>query len=149
MARRRRPEMTSIDYVVIALSPALIMALVGSLCFFLVEIGYQGPFKERLNWIMFWFVFAIVLIARISIEEGKEKALLYGLALSGAVALVVMRLMDSVVVALALMAVVWWCANKLTWDCTVIDDEQDASGEGLLQVAGLDRGETSQASDPN
>src|SRR5262249_28163183 len=33
----------------------------------------------------------------------------------------------------------------LTWDCTVIDDEQDASGEGLLQIAGLDRGENSSA----
>ena len=149
MARRRRPEMTSIDYVVIALSPALIMALVGSLCFFLVEIGYHGEHGGRLNWIMFWFVFAIVLIARISIEEGKEKALFYGLALSGAVALVVLRLLDSVGVALGLLAVVWWCANKLTWDCTVIDDEQDASGEGLLQVAGLDRGDASRAADPN
>jgi len=139
--------MTSIDYVVIALSPALIMALVGSLCFFLLEIGYHGQYGGRLNWIMFWFVFAIVLIARISIEEGKEKALLYGLALSGAVAVAVLRFVDSPFVAWILMAVVWWCANKLTWDCTVIDDEQDASGEGLLQVAGLDRGDASPTAD--
>jgi len=141
--------MTSIDYVVIALSPALIMALVGSLCFFLLEIGYQGEFGGRLNWILFCFVFAIVLIARISIEEGKEKALFYGLALSGAVALAVLKFVPSPFIAWGLIAVVWWCANKLTWDCTVIDDEQDASGEGLLQVAGLDRGEASKAADPN
>ena len=36
------------------------------------------------------------------------------------------------------MAIVWWSAHKLTWDCTFIDDEQDASGEGLLQGMGLD-----------
>ena len=37
-----------------------------------------------------------------------------------------------------LMAVVWWSAHKLTWDCTFIDDQQDASGEGLLQAVGFD-----------
>src|SRR6266702_2945653 len=105
MARRRRLEMTPIDYVVIALSPALIMALVGSLCLFLLEIGYRGPYGGRLVWIMCWFVFAIVLIARISIEEGKEKALLYGLALSGAVAVAMLRFVDSPFVAWGLMAV--------------------------------------------
>src|SRR5258705_2930312 len=39
---------------------------------------------------------------------------------------------------LALMAVVWWCADKLTWDSTVIDDDEDASGEGLMQRIGVD-----------
>jgi hypothetical protein len=33
---------------------------------------------------------------------------------------------------------VWWCTNKLVWDCTLIDDKEDASGEGLLEVAGID-----------
>ena len=28
---------------------------------------------------------------------------------------------------------------ELTWDCTVIDDSQDASGEGLMQIVGLER----------
>ena len=36
------------------------------------------------------------------------------------------------------MAVVWWCADKLTWDSTVIDDDEDASGEGLMQRIGVD-----------
>jgi hypothetical protein len=33
--------------------------------------------------------------------------------------------------------VIWLCSWKLTWDCTLIDDDEDASGEGLLQAAGL------------
>src|SRR5260370_42515413 len=37
-----------------------------------------------------------------------------------------------------LIAVAWWCAHKLTWDCTLMDEKQDASGQGLLQTAGLD-----------
>ena len=36
------------------------------------------------------------------------------------------------------MVLVWWAAHKLTWDCTLIDDTQDASGQGLLQQMGLD-----------
>jgi hypothetical protein len=32
-----------------------------------------------------------------------------------------------------LLAVVWFCAHKLVWDCTLIDDDEDASGQGLLQ----------------
>ncbi|HEX7378134.1 MAG TPA: DUF4129 domain-containing protein [Pirellulales bacterium] len=135
---KKRPEMTSVDYVVIGLSPFLIMVLVGSLCFFLLEVGYRGQFSGRLHWILFWFVVGAVGIARISMEEGAERASLYGLGLAGAVAVAVLRFVDSPWIAWALMAVAWWCAHKLTWDCTLIDDDQDASGEGLLQVAGLE-----------
>ena len=37
--------------------------------------------------------------------------------------------------------------NKLTWDCTLIDDNEDASGEGLLQVAGIDENGASNEGD--
>jgi hypothetical protein len=137
---KQRPQKTSVDYVVIALSPLLIMVLVGSLCFFLLEVFYRGELAARLQWIMFWFVVATVGIARISMEEGTERASVYSLGLVAAVAVAVMQFIDSPWVAWALMALVWWCAHKLTWDCTLIDDEQDASGEGLLQVAGLEEG---------
>ncbi|HEX7449173.1 MAG TPA: hypothetical protein VF306_16585, partial [Pirellulales bacterium] len=142
---KRRPQMTSIDYLAIALSPLLIMVLVGSLCFFLLAVGYQGQFASRMNWIMFWFVVATVGIARISMEEGAERASLYGLGLSGAVGLAVAKFVDNPWIAWGLMALAWWCAHKLTWDCTLIDDDQDASGEGLLQIAGLDEGIRSNA----
>ncbi|MGE0757130.1 MAG: DUF4129 domain-containing protein, partial [Pirellulaceae bacterium] len=41
----------------------------------------------------------------------------------------------------ALIGLIWWCADKLTWDSTVIDESQDASGEGLLQNVGLEKNE--------
>jgi hypothetical protein len=41
-------------------------------------------------------------------------------------------------VNLFLMAVVWWCAHKLTWDCTFIDEKRQASGQGILAAAGLE-----------
>jgi hypothetical protein len=42
---------------------------------------------------------------------------------------------------IGLVAIVLWCADKLTWDCTVIDERKDASGQGLLQTAGLESSE--------
>ena len=137
MAKTRRQK-TLADYAVLAITPALIMLLVGSLVFFLLEATYAGQWAGRLRWILFWFVFASVLVARLAILEGAAHASLYGLFLAAATSLVVFRYVDFVVVALGLLGVVWWCANKLTWDCTLIDDSEDASGEGLLQAAGLD-----------
>lgn len=140
---RPRREKTLADYVVIAISPALIMTLVGSLVFFLLEASYAGQYAVRMRWIMFWFVFGSVLVARIAIEEGVDHARLFGLALAGATGLGAMRFVDAVIVAWVLLAVVWWCSWKLTWDCTLIDDSEDASGEGLLEAAGLAGGENS------
>src|SRR5581483_332743 len=39
---------------------------------------------------------------------------------------------------LGLVILTWWCAHRLTWDCTHLDDKVGASGEGLLQAAGLE-----------
>lgn len=133
-----RPQKTVADYMVIAVSPALIMLLVGSLVYFLLAIGYRGQFVDRLHWILGWFVLAIVLVARIAIEQGPEQARVYGLALAGATSLVMFRFVDAPWIAIGLLAVIWWCANKLTWDSTLVDDTEDASGEGLLQHVGLD-----------
>ncbi|HUE13778.1 MAG TPA: DUF4129 domain-containing protein [Planctomycetaceae bacterium] len=139
MAKKRR-EKTLADYVVIAISPVLIMTLVGSLAFFLLELSYQGQYEMRLKWILFWFVLASVLVARIAIEHGKEHASLFGCALIAVVGLAAIRLVDAFLLAWLLLAISWWCTWKLTWDCTLIDDREDASGEGLLQAAGFSAG---------
>lgn len=133
----KRLEKTMVDYVTIAISPMLIMLLVGSLMFFLLETMLSGAqYGGMLKWTMFWFVIAIVLISRIGMEQGSAYAAGYGLALAGAVWLVAAKYSNAMVAAVVL-GVVWWCANKLTWDCTLIEDTEDASGEGLLQVAGM------------
>jgi len=41
-----------------------------------------------------------------------------------------------------LMGIVWWASHQLTWDCTYIDDQVDASGVGLMQAAGIEEGES-------
>ena len=43
------------------------------------------------------------------------------------------RIHPAVVFGALLLAIVWWCANRLTRDCTLIDDDADSSGYGLLE----------------
>jgi hypothetical protein len=151
-------DKTLADYVVIALSPALIMALVGSLVFFLVEVLYVGQYGGRLLWVLFFFVFGSVLVARIAIELDERRAGAYGLVLAGVAWLGLQRFIEypegSVgaelgwAIHLGLILLIWWSANRLTWDCTMIDDQQDASGEGLLHAAGLEQAAAEQKTEP-
>jgi hypothetical protein len=84
---------------------------------------------------MFWFVFAIVLVSRIAIEKTPEQAALYGIALAASVWIYLVRTHPGYLLGIILLAIVWFCAHRLVLDCTLIDDDDDASGEGLLQKA--------------
>jgi Domain of unknown function (DUF4129) len=135
------------DMIAVAISPALIMLLVGSLIFFIIEVLYGGDYASRLRWTFGFFVFGSVLVARISIEFGDGRAALYGLALGFAAFLGMLRFVEfppgwleqlGPIVNIGLLILVWWCARKLTWDCTFIDDKRDASDRSVLEAAGLD-----------
>jgi hypothetical protein len=70
------------DIAVIALSPVFVACLVGSLVFFLLDVFYQGENEGGIRWMMFWYVVAIVAVARISVDRGLIIANVYGLALA-------------------------------------------------------------------
>ena len=133
-----RPRKSFADYAAIAICPVLIMLLVGSFVFFLVEIGYGGTHSGKLGWTLFWFVLAMVLITRIAIEKGYDHAGIYAFGLAAATGLVVTQYVNNFFGAWCILGLIWWATNKLTWDCTLIDEEVDASGEGLLQAAKLE-----------
>ncbi|MFT5303855.1 MAG: hypothetical protein ACI814_004677 [Mariniblastus sp.] len=123
--------------------PVLVMLMVGSLVFFLIEIFYRGPHGLRLGWVLGLFTAASVLVSRISISEGLERAALFGFALSAATIYVTISLVDfeygalfvlEPVVVIALVAIVMWSSNRLTWDCTVIDGSRDVSSIGLVEL---------------
>jgi hypothetical protein len=120
---------------VIAISPVLIMLLVGSLSFFLVEVFYRGELIAGVRWVVFWFVIAIVCVSRVGIEQGAAQATLYGAALTGATWLYLLQTHPAYLLGLVLLGTAWWCANKLTRNCTLVDDDEDATGQGLLQAA--------------
>ncbi|MCE9524578.1 MAG: hypothetical protein K8R36_00830, partial [Planctomycetales bacterium] len=148
-----RPPATAADYMVVALSPTLIFFLVGSLCFYLVEVFYQGQYEYRLLFVMAMFVMGIVALSRMAMEEGWAYALLYAVGLAVVVGIALATFIQirgplapfGLFINWGLMALVWWSAYKLVWDCTLIDESQDSSGAGLLQTMGLDQmdGETS------
>jgi hypothetical protein len=144
----RRFQKTLVDYLVIAISPALIMTLVCSLVFFLQEVFYQGNFQGRLQYIFALFVIGTVLIGRISIEEGRERAALFAVPLGIVTLLAINKFVEfqggslaslNFFINFGLIGLVWWSADRLTWDCTLIDESEDDSGEGLLEAVGLDR----------
>jgi hypothetical protein len=146
-----RPNQTLGDWVAIALSPALIMGLVGSLAFFLVEVLYRadGEWKGRLQYILFFFVFGSVLVGRISLlAEARSRAWIYGGILAFLTFLALLRFVDypeeggvkelAPLINLFLVVVVWWTTNRITRDCTNVDDDTEAEAQGLLQAAGLE-----------
>jgi hypothetical protein len=146
----RRPGQTPIDFVAKWLCPFLIMGLVSSLVFFLLEVLYQtdGPFKGRLQWILFFFVFGEVLTARLAITgEAGARSKLYGIVLAGLTYLGMAAFVQyppdlrelSFLFNIILVGVVWWCSHRLTWDCTNLDEDTDMSARGLLQAAGLEQ----------
>src|SRR5438067_746557 len=156
MAADREPP-TLADYAVIAVSPALIMLMVGSLVFFLVTVLPTGDYKERLLYTSFFFVFGAVLVARISIQLDAARATFYGVGLAVVTFLAMSAYVDypsrtwlksfGWLVNLGLMGLIWWSAHKLTWDCTHIDEKKEASGRGVLAAAGLDA-DARQETDP-
>ncbi|MDY3561712.1 DUF4129 domain-containing protein [Gemmata sp. JC673] len=151
-----REAPSAVDYVVIALSPALVMLMVGSLVFFLVEVLYAGQYSGRLLYTMFFFVFGAVLVARISIQYDAARASLYGAGLAIATYLALLAYVEypagwlrawGWLVNLGLLVLIWWSAHKLTRDCTHLDEKDNSSGRGLLSAAGLDADEPAPGAD--
>src|SRR5262245_5378260 len=102
-----KPRPTLADYVTIAISPALIMAMIVSLVFFLAAIFYRGEFTTRLHHILFFFIFGIVLVARIAMTGISERASVYG----GVLALLTWLGMGNFVAYPAEMAGASWLIN--------------------------------------
>lgn len=148
MARRLHPTLA--DYLVIAVSPVLIMTLVGSLVFFLLEVSYQGDYQGRLQYILALFVMAAVLIGRISIESGTDRAAMFALPLAVVTGLAIHRFVaNASVLNWLLLGLIWWSTHRLTWDCTFLDESKDVSNEGLLQTIGQGRDAEPGTRDPD
>lgn len=134
------PRKTVVDHLAILVCPLVIIVMVGSLALFLAKIGYTGRYVSRVNWALCWFVVGSVLISRIGIQSGTERSSVYGLLLGGAISIFFWRFLGfgaPLYILLAILCFIWWCTSQLTWDCTLIDDDEDSSGQGLLEASGL------------
>ena len=112
------------------IAPGLIMLMLGSLFFFLNEILYRGNYELPIHWVFGLYVFAIVLVGRISIMEGFARAQFFAVVLMLAV-----FVQTGFGPHWLLVLLTWWAASKLTWDCTFIDESRDVTGQGLVSAA--------------
>lgn len=143
----RRAPQTLADYMVVGISPALVMFMVGSLLWFLTIVFYQGDYTWRLLLVHAMFIMGCVSVTRLSMEEGAAYAALFAFPLAAVVAVAYVTFVKvngplaaiSPLINLMLEGIIWFSAHKLTRDCTLIDDTQDSSKQGLLQAMGWDR----------
>lgn len=138
-----RPRPTFVDFIVSAFNPVLIMLLVGSLVFFLVDVFYQGQYSGRLHWVLALFVMAVVLITRIAMEQDEARATGYALALGLVTWAALERFVEfggglrrlSPVINLGLMLLVWAVAHWLTRECTSVEGEGPPAEGSLWEQA--------------
>ncbi len=138
-----RSRYTLVDFFYDVISPVLIMALVVSLVFFLIDVFYDGAYPGTVQWIFFFFVFGSVLVSRIAMNgEIARRAAGYGIVLGLASFLALWRFVDyadtplqglSLLVNFGLLGLVWWSAYQLTWDCTFLHDQR--VNQGLLDAS--------------
>lgn len=148
-AMNRQAPSTFADYLIVAISPLLIMLLVGSLAFFLIEVFYRGHYELRLTFVMAMFVMGTVCITRISMEEGTAYSAMFAIPLGVACAVAVTTFAKiegplaplGPTINCAILLLIWWIAGKLVWNCTLLDRRADASGKSLLSTLVSLRGE--------
>ena len=136
---------TAFDATAVAASTALIIGMVGSLVFFLIVAFYRGQYDFRLMYIFGLYSAATVLVARIAIESGRTYANAFSLPLAVVSILAIMRFVTisgplgplSWLVNIGLLALAWYLADRITFDCTLISDRERSLQQGLLQSLGL------------
>ena len=134
-----KPQKNLADYFALAISPVLIMMLVGSLVFFLTLVFYRGEMIHGVRWTLFWYVIAIVLISRIGIQRGKWSAWPYGAALAMVAWIYLAYTHQPLVVGALLLGITWWCAHELTVDCTWIGEDMAREGTFRKLLHALER----------
>lgn len=157
--KRTKPERlrpTAVDYLVVGLVPALIIGMICGLVFFLVLAFYQGDYNLRLMYLFGLFTLATVLVARIASEEGRGYAAMFSIPL-GLASLLTINTFAKVDGPLAgvswlingfLLALIWFLADRITFDCSVIDERAAGSQQGLLQSLGMLKKEKALVSAP-
>ena len=143
----KRLKPTTFDYALAAISPVLIILMIGSLVYFLILTLYRGEFPARLTWLFGLFTMASVLITRIAIEQSRTQSFVYLALLSAATLFVAPPyfVLDGWLaplrfpILIALLSLIVFLADRITMDTTSIDDASDAHGHGLLQSLGIFR----------
>ncbi len=111
--------------------------MISALANFLVLILYHGGFPQRVAWTLLMFTMGSVAIARIAIEQNRAYSLGYAAALGAATLLVMSQFIGAPLFCALMLIVIAYLADLIVRDCTIIDDEVDASGQGLIDSGRL------------
>ena len=141
----KRIKPSSLDFLLASIAPIFIIGMIGSLVYFVITVSYDGPFRQRLMWILGLYTLASVFVARIAIEQSRTLAFGYMLALALATLFVAPQFFvvqglaaaASFFILIVLLAMVAYLADRITFDCTMIDERTLSSGVGILQSLGL------------
>ena len=147
LEKRARPE--SLDYLLAAIAPVFIFGMIGSRVYFIITVCYQGSYTERLMWILGLYTVAAVLIARIAIEQSRQVAFAYMFALGAATLFVTPQFfvvsgamaIFSFPILIVLLVLIAFLADRITFDCTSMNEQVQSTGIGLLQSLGLVKSE--------
>ncbi len=128
---------TSADYAAIAVAPVLIFLMISALVLFLTTVVYRGNYPSRVAWVLSFFTMGAVAVARLAIEQNRKYALGYAAALSLAAIFVMTQYVGSPVFAILMVGVIVYLADRIVFDCTLVDDAIDTSGSGLVDSGRL------------
>ena len=149
MASEKKLRADGLDFFLAAIAPVFIIGMIGSLVYFIITVCYQGAQPERLMWILGLYTVAAVLIARIAIEQSRQLAFTYMFALAAATLVatpsffVVRGAMAvfSFPILVFLLVMIAVLADRITFDCTSMNEHVQSTGVGLLQSLGLVKSE--------
>jgi hypothetical protein len=122
------------DYAAVAVAPLLIFFMISALANFIALMLYDGSYPQRVGWTLSMFTMGSVAIARIAIEQNRNYSLGYAAALGSATFVVMSQFVGSPLFCAFILVVIAYLADVIVRDCTIIDEGQDASGEGLIDA---------------
>ena len=128
---------TTADYAAIAVAPMLIFLMISSLAQFFVLLFYDGGFGTRVSWILLMFTMGTVSLARLSIEQSREYSIGYAIALGLAAFLVMTQYVGNPLATIFILVLIGYLSDRIVHDCTLIDEDIDSSGEGLVDAGRL------------
>lgn len=109
--------------------------MINSLANFLMIVIYHGNYSGNVSWILMCYTMGATALARVTIEESRERASAYAVALGGATFYVLTRFVHDPVFLIAVILTIGYLADRVVHDCTIIDDGVDSSGQGLVDSA--------------
>ncbi len=130
-----RNYQTLADYAAIGIAPLLIWWMLNSLANFLMIVLYHGNYSWHVSWILMCYTMGATALARLTIEESRERASIYAVVLGAATFYVLIRYVQDPVFLLAVILTIGYLADRIVHDCTIIDDGVDSSGQGLVDSA--------------